>query len=557
MIKIPFEQNLSKQRIAIKKHLLNQPVYGRPVIVHSAECGDSRLVDILFQSLGYVPLRLRVASSVASRQFCAQPGLVVENRHEIYDRFDERICILGCFSSDGMRFVHVILGNLDSSLDSCFREFYCPPNAFITPLLIQVARVGSIQHYVMNAVDRSVRDPSFVVVRHNEWRGIKAVERKLVNLCKFDILSRLANCVGGKVLDVGSGKGGDLMKYSLCDVSELTMCEADAGCVAVMEASIDRNHQFFNKRPIVVCSRFLNLDDDAKFDHIVFMMSLTQILCQDSIEHVAKKISGLLRDGGTCTILMPNFSFVNLYAPRTPPIEMDVFCRGSSIGIASMSYEDRHDTIKGQFIDEYCGDVAMYESFVANGMSPEHDSSVMDYVVGRELGAFLASKVNLRSDYMSVGFERLNSYRVIQFEKAITPRVDLTSSLGGVPGGSSLLAIYPLLNWNCDRTVDWVDETVGRQSANIPCYDEGGRCDNGAFVVNRIIEAHQLPYACAGIYVDPDANVGLQCVPHLSDRAFIRQFVQERVVPKFAKTRGQYSRAYKAGVGGGVPNSDA
>jgi len=352
-----------------------------------------------------------------------------------------------------------------------------------------------------------------------------------------------------------------LMKYSLCDVSELTMCEADAGCVVVMETSIDRNHQFFNKRPVVVCSRFLNLDDDVKFDHIVFMMSLTQILCHDSIEHVVKKISGLLRDGGTCTILMPNFSFVNLYAPRTPSAETDVFCRGSSIGIVSMSYEDRHDTIKGQFIDEYCGDVAMYESFVANGMSPEHDSSLMDYVVGRELGAFLASKVNLRSVYMSVGFERLNSYRVVQFGKTITPRVDLTSSLGGAPGGSSLLAIYPLLNWNCDRTVDWVDETVGRQSANIPCYDEGGRCDNGAFVVNRIIEAHQLPYACAGIYVDPDAclhdpDAGLQRVPHLSDGAFIRQFVQERVVPKFARTRGQYSRAYKASLEG-VPNNDA
>jgi len=220
----------------IRKYLKSSPTYGKAVLLRSGR-GSDRTCDTLQNSFGYVPLDVGLADRGGCSKHVSQ-GLYVHQRHEICGRENGNVMILHCRAQDDRRSVFMVLGYLgDVKLHSFCNDVYSA-HAF----MLQASCVGNLQHFIVSIVPAGpAQFPNDLVVLESEYRGLGKLERKLINLCKLDIIAALSNAAQGRVLDVGCGRGSDLMKYYLSGVRLCTLIDSDPDAIAICARSVERN----------------------------------------------------------------------------------------------------------------------------------------------------------------------------------------------------------------------------------------------------------------------------------------------------------------------------
>jgi len=240
------------------------------------------------------------------------------------------------------------------------------------------------------------------------------------------------------------------------------------------------------------------------FTHVFFFMSFTQMCSNVSLDHIVRKCYTLLGEGGTCTILMPNFSYPCLFGVGAIDSEQALLQDGR-YRLSSTQFGD-DGMVLTHYVDECSDDAAFFETWRDYGFKVEHDTSLLDYVLCRGIGHLLIACGDIKSNFQAVAVERLNGYRIVCLKRVGGTHLDPLESVAysGLCGIPSLMTIYPVRNWDCNR-----EETVVRKDKHtrVPVHDEYGLCPDGSYVVNTVDHARMLAKFARGVYIIPDAPV--------------------------------------------------
>lgn len=137
--------------------------------------------------------------------------------------------------------------------------------------------------------------------------------RKLHNSAKIELISKLAK---GKVLDVGSGRGGDLKKFQHCrEVKHLTLIEPD---LELMKESQKRFENIHFKIPVTFLQGDIHQSPLEQFDCICYNFSLHYIFHNEQLFHSSiNEIHRRLKVGGKLFGCIPDSEKIIMCTPMT------------------------------------------------------------------------------------------------------------------------------------------------------------------------------------------------------------------------------------------------